>query len=162
MKSSKHFFGIIYLVVIYSYFIASCSKDYCVEKNPFLLIEKANLICFEKFLREGGNANCLDKNQDSLLIFSLANRLHQSKFVGLLLRYGANPNFVPVGKDPPLVLAAIWADEKSVKMLLENGANLDLKGIDGKSVLDSVANAGESSLEIKNMLMRYATQKHHD
>jgi ankyrin repeat protein len=133
-------------------FLVSCSNKNSCDGNPFRAVEQSNLKCFENYLKTGGQLNCIDKNRIGLIQHALSNRVHQSEFVRLLMQYGADPNFIPPGNDPPLVLAALWADEKSVKLLLENGADINLNDRNGRRAIDNVADAGPVTQRIKKLL----------
>lgn len=53
-----------------------------------------------------------------------------------LLRAGLNPNVVNSRKTPPLAIAAGEGDTTTAKLLLQYGADIDIKNIDGENALD--------------------------
>jgi len=57
--------------------------------------------------------------------------------ITLLLRYGADPNFLDVNLATPL-MKAMWNDqEEAVKLLISSGANPDLKDADGQTAAEA-------------------------
>ncbi len=119
-------------------------------KNEELLeqIYESNLNRIKELLGEGADINYIDKNMDSPLLMAISNNNYT--LVKFLLENGANPN-----PDPdkvytlPLNLAIDVAVETTknninetkdstdiIKLLLEFGANLNIKDRDGKNAYE--------------------------
>lgn len=77
-----------------------------------------------------------------MLVSQVTNGVQKKRLVGLLLQYGANPNFAPkhVIDGPflqtPLHLAAIQRDEEVIKLLLAHGADPMARNSLGETPLD--------------------------
>ncbi|PPT06199.1 Ankyrin [Geitlerinema sp. FC II] len=85
-------------------------------------IENNNLLMLRKLVRSNVN---LEKNIcDRLTALEFAAQLGRSKIVNLLISFGANPNTTQ-NDEPPLTKAVLSGDLKTVKILVEMGANLD-------------------------------------
>lgn len=58
----------------------------------------------------------------------------QTELTGILLKYGADPND-HFGYDVPLIEACIQTNIGSTKLLLNSGANVNVKNCEGNSIL---------------------------
>jgi ankyrin repeat protein len=140
-----------WIVICQTLLMMSCGKT--CQGDPFEWVSKGNLKCLEKFLKSGGDPNLSAPHAGSLMIYALDNNsLRSREVVKLLLDHGANPDIAPPGFNPPLVLAASWADEKSVQMLLERGANKSVRGVDGKLAIQNIGEAGPATDRVRKML----------
>lgn len=77
-------------------------------------------------------------------------KYNQINTVQLLLDYGANINFVAPRKPPVLILAAQMGHTEIVRLLLEKGANKNIRNAEGKDAWKLSAN-----LECKQLLKNF-------
>ena len=131
------------LLTVSIFLISSCGGELNSTSDPFLLIEHGEVDFLEKALKEGLDPNLKNTKGDTLLIHALNNSLRVVDSVRILLKYGADPDLYEPGMDPPIIVAVIWCNEKSVDDLLNSGVNLHVRGSDGRSVIESVGRCGK-------------------
>ncbi|OUM57647.1 hypothetical protein PIROE2DRAFT_48551 [Piromyces sp. E2] len=78
----------------------------------------------EKLLKKGADVNYLDSYGNSPLIYAVQNRL--LPMVKLLVRYGANPNYINKGKTV-LMYAIELGEVKITKYLIEHHASVSFR-----------------------------------
>jgi len=95
---------------------------YLMNDHHFLLKDKLEMI--EKLLIKGANVNFIDNYKNSPLIYAVQNR--QLPIIKLLVKYGANVNYINKGKS--LLMYAIELGEvKITKYLIDHHANVYFK-----------------------------------
>ena len=123
--------------------------------DPFEWVQNGDIKCLKFFLEGGGDPNLISDEKGTLLIYAMNNKsLRPHEVLEVLLDFGADPNRACKGFDPPLVSAARWADEVSVKMLLDKGADKNILGVDGRSAMDNVGEGGAATARIRHMLKK--------
>ena len=112
-------------------------KPGIANMTPLLrAIMKGNYDVAKLFLENGADPNDMATSTMAPIHWAVVN--NDSKYLLLLLNYGANPNLAEKSKDKwtPLFDAIFWDRIENVKILIDNGANLKLKSKDGKTPLE--------------------------
>ncbi len=100
---------------------------------------------FETLLKNGANPDL--KNTDHTLPLMYATSFGMTELVELLVKYKANINTVTkIEKITPLILAAMQGKKDIVKILLENGADIDAQRKDGATALQLALEANQPSI----------------
>ncbi|CAC5361483.1 unnamed protein product [Mytilus coruscus] len=101
-----------------------------------------------QLLSAGADVNFVSKDGESPLYILL--KLHDTRLVDTVLRLfiknGADPN---KGKEVPLILAAQQNRQKALKMLLEAGADVDKRNLNGDTALISSLSAFSKSIDVE-------------
>jgi ankyrin repeat protein len=113
-------------------------------------VMKGDLTETERLLDKGANPNlpalnCFVPALKTALLNH--NKAHEKEIIALLLKHGADPNFV-LADGTPLVTYAVVFDYISpeiVTLLAENGADLNLKDRKGNTVLQTVLRHGDGT-----------------
>lgn len=88
----------------------------------------------ELLLKYGANPNTLDRDGNSILLISYRSRLLE--IFKILLKYGANPNFKSSGYSHyPLIEAIKIGDNDTIKLLIDNNADINCKDSYNNSIL---------------------------
>jgi len=118
---------------------------YAIEKNN----KEAMVVLFEA----GANVN--QPNAFGISPFIAICGTDDLELVGLFIKYGGNPNSgfsnVTSGSHPAdgcnaLMTAAMYGQKKVVELLLQNGANPDLKDAKGRTALDYARMEGHEDI----------------
>ncbi|KXJ26709.1 Ankyrin repeat and SOCS box protein 7 [Exaiptasia diaphana] len=102
-------------------------------------------------LSEGYDPNQADKN--GWTAFHEAVSTGNSSIILAFLRRGARPDLQDgVNQESALHIASMDGQTKIVQMLLDNGANISLKNIEGKTAEDVASSACKELLQRKSIL----------
>ncbi len=102
-----------------------CTEDNC---EPLTLCARDNhLKCLNVLIEYGANVNEVD-DEEHYSALHTATHEGNHHCMQTLLEHGANPNTVDVNGNTPLCTAALNADEDSIALLLDYGANLNQAG----------------------------------
>jgi ankyrin repeat protein len=139
--------SILYLVVS---ILVGCTDRVISVEEAFKAVDSNDSSTLKKFLEQGGNPNSLNSANDSLLY--VATGPHGGyQVLKLLLESGADPD-KGSGKYTPLMNASSWCWLDGVKLLVENGANLELKNSRDQTALETVCFAGGEREEVISFL----------
>lgn len=116
-------------------------------------IEIANIEIVELLIEYDSNINI-----DNLLYLSIASE-HIELTKKLLVERGANPNNITTNesgynRQAPLKLACSKQNFKMVKILVENGADVNLKGYEGRTALFNAIEATKANKDIIKYLIQ--------
>lgn len=115
-----------------------------------------------QYLLENG-ANVQLKNYDgnnSILVWPILDKDDDEAILKLLLQYGANINEKDSANETPLHIAILFGRNKHVSMLVDNGVDVNVKGVNGMTPVAYVMESKVSENSIssyKNLLMEVLT-----
>lgn len=113
-------------IVDLSLYGSQCPLHYAIQKQS---LEIVHLL-----LQFNANVNITDGYDWTPLHYAC--RENHYDIVQLLIKYGANVNVTDKGEYTPLILACIIdSDSKIIKLLLENGADINFKRFDGSNAI---------------------------
>jgi len=102
----------------------------------------------EYLVKAGASVNSVSRNGLKVAPIQSAVAGGHLKIVKMLLDHGANPNIVERGGYTPLHAAAQDGDVEMIRILLYGGADLTIKGDDGKLAMDVAMDAGHEKATI--------------
>lgn len=115
---------------------------------------KGNIKAIDRLHADGEDINELDSAGTTALIHAINH--NQKEAVVALLNAGADINMCDdVLKNTPLHNAILVGNVFLVRLLVENGADVSLRNVDGKSSFELVQNTRNE--EIKRLVKRYGT-----
>jgi ankyrin repeat protein len=110
-----------------------------------------------QYLLENG-ANVQLKNYDgnnSILVWPILDKDDDEAILKLLLQYGANINEKDSANETPLHIAILFGRNKHVSMLLDNGVDVNVKGVNGMTPVAYVmeSKVSENSISMLQKLI---------
>lgn len=129
----------------------------------YLLDYPSTIEKITKLLDAGANANALNEGTLDTPLHVLGDRFETQpkkqlsdkllEVARLLLDKGADVNAVNVWGRTPLMLAAFWGTPSLIKLLLNSGADPDLRDQDGLTALETAQKKGKyANIEVVNLL----------
>ena len=124
--------------------------------NLHELIEKGDLCGLRQAAADGADMNASFPESDECLLSAAATK-GDAELVQLLLTLGANPHHRET-VTPPLVAAAAGGSVECVRLILEAGAEIDVRDEDGATPLMVAATYGHTKV-VQELLSRNAETK---
>lgn len=139
-----------YLLCLTVIFLVGCADQSVSVEEAFSAVDSNDSATLKKFLQEGGSPDSLTPDNASMLYVATGpHGGHQ--VLTILLESGADPNR-GIGKYTPLMNASGWCSLDAVKLLVESGANVELKNSKGETALETVCSAGGDREEVISYL----------
>lgn len=113
-------------------------------------VQEDNLTCLKILYEQGANFSIKGENEETLLYFATGEK--NIVIVQYLLNIGMKNDINDINF-PPLILATNYNDKDMVKLLLDNGANINLKDNFGNTALTN--SIYYANYEITKLLLEY-------
>lgn len=111
-------------------------KSGLLNKMLFNAVDRSYKELIQLLLDLGADINSLDKEGNTPLINAVTQKSEKKEFINFLIQMGANVNAQGKKGSTALMKACDWSRDRNVQLLIELGADIDIKNNFGKTAFD--------------------------